>query len=71
MSSSAPLLSNTIEADDDTLESQSSFPKGNIGSTPTPATARAPEVLVPGTGSGRTGSEEEGGIVSDCRWPVS
>lgn len=70
MSSSAPLLSNTIEADDETVETQSSFPKGNIGSSASSNT-RAPEVLVPGTGSGsgrgngRSGNEEEGGIVSD------
>ncbi|KAL7420825.1 Golgi apparatus membrane protein tvp23 [Cryptotrichosporon argae] len=52
MSASAPLLSGTIEADDDTL-----IARGNIGAPSKPA--REPVVLVPGT---TAGSAEEGGI---------
>ncbi|KAK4687677.1 hypothetical protein P7C73_g2444, partial [Tremellales sp. Uapishka_1] len=62
MSSSAPLLSGTIEADDDAPHQ---FPKGNIGSGPSPSTRQPqqPVVLVPGTsGSGHGGHPEEGGI---------
>ncbi|WVF70239.1 hypothetical protein IAT40_005028 [Kwoniella sp. CBS 6097] len=60
MASSAPLLSGTIEPDED-VPSQ---PRGNIGSSRPPS---APVVLVPGTtasGSAVTalGSAEEGGI---------
>lgn len=65
MSSSAPLLSGTIEADEDAPQ----LPKGSIGSSTKSQTQRAPELLVPGTqangstGQGNTGSAEEGGIV--------
>ncbi|ODN92022.1 cytoplasmic protein [Cryptococcus wingfieldii CBS 7118] len=64
MSFSAPLLSGSIEPDDDTAPS---VPKGNIGSSS--STARPPAervVLVPGTQAGGVqtslGSAEEGGI---------
>lgn len=61
MSSNAPLLSGTIEADDDTPIA----PSGSIGAQ---KARREPEVLVPGTqanGNVATpGSVEEGGIVS-------
>jgi hypothetical protein len=63
MSSSAPLLSGTIEADD---ESPLAVPKGSIGSsTPAKSAAREPEVLVPGTASRTQAAAraEEGGIV--------
>jgi len=63
MASSGPLLSGTIEADDETPTSK--FPKGSIGDNGTPQ--REPVVLVPGAtanGSARAGgSAEEGGIV--------
>lgn len=56
---SAPLLSNTIEADDD-LPSRT-IPSGNIGSSLNASTSQ-PVQLVPGTQA--TGSSaEEGGIV--------
>ena len=62
MASQAPLLSGTIEADEDVPV----VAKGNIGA---PKAQRAPELLVPGTqaaGSraGNSGVAEEGGIVS-------
>lgn len=61
MSSPAPLLSGTIEADDDTA---SNFPRGNIGQTISASSTRAPVVLVPGTsGSGVSGADD-GSIVS-------
>ncbi len=63
MASSAPLVSGTIEADEDAPTS--SLPKGNIGSNT--SKQREPVVLVPGTtanGSARTGHAEQGGIVS-------
>lgn len=64
MSSSAPLLSGTIEADDD---SSLTVPKGTIGSSTsaTKSTTREPEVLVPGTASRTQAAAraEEGGIV--------
>lgn len=60
MSSQAPLLSGTIEADEDVPVTQT----GKFGQIkPT----RAPELLVPGTQAGRggnSGTVEEGGIVS-------
>ncbi|GMK54135.1 hypothetical protein CspeluHIS016_0107210 [Cutaneotrichosporon spelunceum] len=48
---SAPLLSGTIEADDDTpTQAPTSFPRGNIGDSPNTAPRRSePVVLVPGT----------------------
>ncbi|KAK1925607.1 hypothetical protein DB88DRAFT_484484 [Papiliotrema laurentii] len=59
MSSNAPLLSGTIEADEDAP----TVPSGSIGSS---QPRREPEVLVPGTqanGSvGNAGTAEEGGI---------
>jgi hypothetical protein len=61
MASSAPLLSGTIEADEDV---PSTTPSGNIGSGNTGR--RDPVVLVPGTQSGGSGGNpEEGGIVSE------
>jgi len=69
MSSNAPLLSGTIEADDDTPN----LPRGNIG-TSTQKT-RDPIVLVPGTQANGSvqgisgGNVEEGGIV--CSFRVS
>lgn len=64
MSSNAPLLSGTIEADEDAP----TVPSGSIGSS---QPRREPEVLVPGTqanGSvGNAGTAEEGGIVSNSR----
>ncbi|KAL1408844.1 Golgi apparatus membrane protein tvp23 [Vanrija albida] len=58
-SSSAPLLSGTIEADDEVAAP--SYPTGNIGQSaaPKPAAAREPVVLVPGT---TASSAEQGGI---------
>lgn len=63
MSSSAPLLSGTIEADDDVPSP--SYPTGNIGqkTAPKPTAAREPVVLVPGT---TASSAEQGGIVRLC-----
>ena len=60
MASQSPLLSGTIEADDETPV----LPKGNIG-TPA-AKAREPEILVPGSSAGNKSitNVEEGGIVS-------
>lgn len=56
--STQPLLSGTIEADEETPPVLS----GNIGSAPTTSTpAREPVVLVPGT---TARDVEEGGIVS-------
>ncbi|TXT10635.1 hypothetical protein VHUM_02140 [Vanrija humicola] len=65
MSSSAPLLSGTIEADDDAPVT-SPYPTGNIGQTsaPKPAAAREPVVLVPGT---TASSAEQGGITGILR----
>ncbi len=60
MASSAPLLSGTIEADDDTA---SSFPRGNIGQNTAPPSSRQPVVLVPGAGNG-TANVDDGSIVS-------
>ena len=61
MSSNAPLLSGTIEADDETPVA----PSGSIGAQ---KARREPELLVPGTranGSvGNPSTVEEGGIVS-------
>ena len=75
MASASPLLSGTIEADDDTA-TQSSRPKGNIGSIHTNThfsksqTQREAVVLVPGTtpDGTRMGSTEEGGIVRLCHF---
>lgn len=60
MSSSAPLLSGTIEADEEV-----SHARGNIAAAPTAKATRPAEVLVPGTtADGQVrGSVEEGGIV--------
>jgi hypothetical protein len=56
---SAPLLGGTIEADDDTTPTASSFPRGNIGDAPNAQARRAePVVLVPGTAA-----QAEAGIV--------
>ena len=61
MASHSPLLSGTIEADEDSLPAPT--PKGSIGSSAKPQ--REPVVLVPGTsaGSTRAATLEEGGIV--------
>jgi hypothetical protein len=63
---SAPLLSATIEADDDTSTPKLSGPTGNIGSSSSPASReqREPVRLVPGTQ--QSSGLEEGGIVG--RW---
>jgi hypothetical protein len=62
MASQAPLLSGTIEADEDVPVA----PQGSIGKAQT--TRREPELLVPGTqangGLGSASAVEEGGIVS-------
>ena len=59
MASSSPLLSGTIEADDET---PSVRPQGSIG---TARPKSEPVVLVPGTqADGNVRSAEEGGIVS-------
>lgn len=57
---SAPLLSGTIEADDDSpTPTATSLPRGNIGDSPNPAPRRTePVVLVPGTAA-----QAEAGIV--------
>jgi hypothetical protein len=62
---SAPLLSATIEPDDDSSTRNLTGPTGNIGSTPTPSSreTREPVRLVPGTQ--QSSSLEEGGIVRD------
>jgi hypothetical protein len=62
---SAPLLSATIEPDDDSGTRNFTGPTGNIGSTPTPSSreTREPVRLVPGTQ--QSSSLEEGGIVRD------
>jgi len=60
MASSAPLLSGTIEADE---EATSSLPRGNIGQNASTSSTRQPVVLVPDT-AGNGVSNEEGGIVS-------
>ena len=63
MASSSPLLSGTIEADDDTPAVVR--PKGSIGTT---RAKPEPVVLVPGTqANGSARAVEEGGIVS--RYP--
>jgi hypothetical protein len=67
MASQAPLLSGTIEADDDAP----AIAKGNIGA---PKAQREPELLVPGTQAassraGNSGAAEEGGIVRRSRGP--
>jgi len=73
MSATAPLLSGTIEADDDDQVhvGPSSGLSGNIGESTTakkPAgREREAEVLVPGTAPRDV---EEGGIVSICGWQV-
>ena len=62
MTSHSPLLSGTIEADEDSLPAPT--PKGSIGSAH--KTQRDPVVLVPGTSAGsRAANLEEGGIVRD------
>lgn len=60
MASSAPLLSGTIEADDDAQSP--SVPAGRIGSAPS-RSAADPVRLIPGT-QASAASAEEGGIVS-------
>jgi hypothetical protein len=62
---SAPLLSATIEPDDDSSSRNFPGPTGNIGSTTTPPSSetREPVRLVPGTQ--QSSSLEEGGIVRD------
>jgi hypothetical protein len=62
---SAPLLSATIEPDDDSSTRNIPGPTGNIGSTPTPSSRepREPVRLVPGTQ--QSSGLEEGGIVRD------
>jgi hypothetical protein len=62
MSANAPLLSGTIEADED-VQTTHQFPTGNIGESAAPKTRNAadPVVLVPGTAPR---DAEEGGIVS-------
>jgi len=62
---SAPLLSATIEPDDDSITRNQAGPTGNIGSTPTPTSRepREPVRLVPGTQ--QPSGLEEGGIVRD------
>lgn len=62
---SAPLLSATIEPDDDSITRNQTGPTGNIGSTPTPTSRepREPVRLVPGTQ--QSSGLEEGGIVRD------
>lgn len=61
MAASQPLLSGTIEADDDgPSATTTNFPSGNIGDGPNAARPRAePVVLVPGTAA-----QAEAGIVS-------
>ncbi|RSH77610.1 Golgi apparatus membrane protein tvp23 [Apiotrichum porosum] len=62
MSANAPLLSGTIEADED-VQTTHQFPTGNIGESAAPKTRNAadPVVLVPGTAPR---DAEEGGINS-------
>jgi hypothetical protein len=61
---SAPLLSATIEPDDDSSTRNFPGPTGNIGSTPASSSeTREPVRLVPGTQ--QSSSLEEGGIVRD------
>lgn len=59
MSANAPLLSGTIEPD----EEAQSVPRGNIGTSSSPRPAQTPVVLVPGTQASGIGNVEEGGIV--------
>lgn len=59
MSANAPLLSGTIEPD----EEAPSIPRGNIGTSSSPRPAQTPVVLVPGTQASGVGNAEEGGIV--------
>lgn len=59
MSANAPLLSGTIEPD----EEAPSVPQGNIGTSSSPRPSQTPVVLVPGTQASGIGSVEEGGIV--------
>ncbi|OXG11212.1 cytoplasmic protein [Cryptococcus neoformans Tu401-1] len=58
MSANAPLLSGTIEPD----EEAQSVPRGNIGTSSSPRPAQTPVVLVPGTQASGIGNVEEGGI---------
>lgn len=65
---SAPLLSATIEPDDDSSNRNFPGPTGNIGSAPTPTSreAREPVRLVPG--AQQSSALEQGGIVSHFAW---
>ena len=63
MATSSPLLSQSIEADEE--GPTESVPKGSIRG---PTTRREPEVLVPGTtAGGDQGNAEEGGIAGILR----
>jgi len=59
---SASLLSDTIEADDESALRDFSSPSGNIGTTSSSGKPREPVRLVPGTQ--QSSGLEEGGIVS-------
>lgn len=59
MSANAPLLSRTIEPD----EEAPSGPQGNIGTSSSPRPSQTPVALVRGTQASGIGSVEEGGIV--------
>lgn len=66
MSANAPLLSGTIEPD----EEAQSVPPGNIGTSSSSRPAQTPVVLVPGTQASGIGNVEEGGIVGPLVFKV-